>query len=85
MYKWHRILIDMRSMTIYLLGYQGLFSYTQEACRHVKVKRLMLIKGVNQDLAYFRWLSQDLEQQPTRLYKLVPLYTTLDVYHNASG
>ena len=44
-----------------------------------------MTKGVHQALTDFHWLEQDLDQHPTRLYKLVPLHTTLDVYHYTSG
>ena len=62
-----------------------LFSYIQESLRHFKGKRVTLTKGMHQALAYLRWMAQDLEQFPTWLYKLFPLYTTLDGYNNASS
>ena len=36
-----------------------------------------MTKGVHQALEYFRWLAQDMERRPTRLYKLVPIQKTI--------
>ena len=83
--KWHRVLGELRSMTLALPGARGLFSQMQEALRHVKGKRVALSKGVHEALADFRWLASDLAQRPTRLYELVPLRPTVDGYHDASG
>ena len=82
--KWHRVLGGIRSMDIALPGVRGLFSHMQEAIRHVEVERVVLTRGVHQDLSDFRWLAEDLSRHPTRLYGLVLLQPTVDGYHEAS-
>ena len=44
----------------------------------------MMKLGVHADLSDFRWMTEYLENHPTRIYKLVPLPPTMDVYHDAS-
>ena len=65
--KWHRVLVQLQSMQIYLPGDRGLFSNIQEALCYVKGNRVTLTKGVHQDLEYFLWMAQDLERRPTSL------------------
>ena len=72
-------------MPIDLPGARGLFSHMQESLCHMEGKRVELTRGVHQDLAYFRWFSEDLVRRPTRLYDLMTLHPTLDGYHYASG
>ena len=82
--KWHRVLGELRSMTLALPGARGLFSQMKEALRHVKGKWVTLSKGVHEDLVGFHWLASDLVQRPTRLYELVPLRPMVDGYYDAS-
>ena len=70
-------------MSITLPGARGLFSHMQEALHHLKGDMVALTNGINQTLADFFWLAQDLERRPTHLYKLVLLHTTLGGYHDA--
>ena len=72
-------------MAIALPESLGLFIHMQEDLCHVKCNRVTLAKGVHQDQEYFRWLAQHLERRPTCLYKLFPIQSTLDGYHNSSG
>ena len=72
-------------MDIDLPGDRGLFSHMQEALRHVEGKWVVLTRGVQQALADFRWISEDLSKFPTILYELVPIQPILDRYHDASG
>ena len=65
--KWHRVLGELCSMTIYLPGSRGLSNHMQEALRNVNGNMVTLTKGVHQALEDFLWLSQDLDQRPTRL------------------
>ena len=69
--KWHKVLGELRSMSIALPGSRGLFSHMQEALRHVSGKRLNLNKGIHQALQDFRWLLRDIAERPTRLPELV--------------
>ena len=71
--KWHWVLGKQHYMAIYLPINLGLFIHMQESLCHVQVKRIILTKGVNQDLVDFCWLAQDLDQCPTQLYGLVLL------------
>ena len=72
-------------MAITLPGARGLFSHMQDALRHVGGERVALPRGIHQALADFLWLVETLIQRPIRLYELVPLQSTLDVYHDAYG
>ena len=72
-------------MAVALPGSRGLFSQMQEALFHVKVKRVMLSKGIHEALADFCWLFEDVSNLPTHIYELVPLQPTVDGYHNASA
>jgi hypothetical protein len=84
--KWHKILGELRSMTLAIPGSRGLFSHMQDALRHCdRTQRLALRRGVQDALADFRLLHQDLARRPTRLYELVPLSPTVDGDHDASG
>lgn len=84
--RWHRILGELRSMTLAIPGSRGLFSHMQEALRHCdRTQRLALGRGVHDALSDFRLLHQDLARRPTRLYELVPLPPTIDGDHDASG
>ena len=65
--KCHWVFGKLRATTIALHESQGLFSYIEEALRHIKVKRVTPTKGVHQALAHLFWLAQDLERCPTRL------------------
>ena len=83
--KWHKILKELRSMALALPGARGLFSQMQEALCHVKGKSVTLSPGVHDALDNFKWLAEDVDKRPTRMYELVPLRPTVDGYHDASG
>ena len=83
--KWHRVLGELRSITLAFPGARGLFRQIQEALCHVKSKRVTLSKGVHEALTDFHWLSEDVANLPTRIYELVPLRPTMDGYHDASS
>lgn len=71
---WHKILGELRSMSIALPGARGLFSLLQEAFRHKDLQRprLRLTQAVHGVLQDFRWLAKDLSSRPTRIAELVP-------------
>ena len=83
--SWHKILGELRSMTIAIPGLRGMFSVMQEALRSKAKGRIALHKGVHDALRDMRWLQKDLAQRPTRLYELVPLTPSLEGDHDASG
>ena len=72
--QWHKILGELRSMSIPIPGARGLFSLLQEAFRHVEADRprLRLTKAVHGFLEDFRWLANDVASRPTRIAELVP-------------
>ena len=57
----------------------------QEALRHVNGKRVTLTRGVQEALADFQWLAEDMASRPTHLFELVPLTPILDGYHDSYG
>ena len=83
--KWHRVLVELRSMALSLHGPRGMFSKMQEDLCHFKGKRVTLSTGVHEALAEFLWLAEDVENRPTCMYELVLLRPTVDGYHDASG
>jgi hypothetical protein len=83
--KWHRLLGELRSMSIAIPGARGLFSQLQVAGRTEEQGRIRLHRGFHDTLDDFRWLQRDLEHRPTRLYELVPMSPTLVGSHDASG
>ena len=51
-----------------------------------KIKTLIaLSNGVHQALGDFRWLLRDMLLQPTRIAELVPLHSSAEGHHDASG
>ena len=83
--KWHRILGELRSMSIALPGARGLFSRLQHALSSSKKHRIRLSKGVHDDLHDFRLLHQSIATRPTRIAELVPLTPSIYGPHDASG
>ena len=71
---WHKIVGELRSMSIALPGCAGLFSVLQEAFRHEEKDRprLRLSKTLHGFLDDFRWLAKDLTSRPTRIAELIP-------------
>ena len=84
--RWHKVLGELRSMSIALPGSRNLFGRLQHAlaCRQSK-HRITLRRGVHQALDDFRWLVEDLDSRPTRLAEVVPLRPVADGLHDASG
>ena len=72
--KWHKVLGELRSMSIAIPGSRGLFSLLQEALRHREQSRprIRLTKDVHRVLDDFRWLAKDIASRPTRLAELLP-------------
>ena len=82
---WHRILGELRSMSLALPGARGLFSLLQEAFRHHTQGRLPLSPALHDVLDDMREFYTMLRARPTRLYELVPLTPTLWGTHDAAG
>jgi hypothetical protein len=69
--KWHKVLGELRSMSVALPGSRGLFSQLQLALKDQS--RIRLDRGVHDALADFQWLKDNLASRPTRLLELVEL------------
>ena len=62
---WEQVLGELRYVATNLTGYRNLFSHIQEALCHVDGKKVVITRGIHQDLAEFQWLTEDLVQRPT--------------------
>jgi hypothetical protein len=83
--KWHKVLGELRSMSLALPGSRGLFSHLQHALQSRSGHRVALNKGVHQALQDFRWILDNLSTRPTRIAELVPLLPSALGHHDASG
>jgi hypothetical protein len=83
--KWHKVLGELRSMSIALPGSRNMFGRLQKALSFQHKSRVTLNKGVHQALDDFRWLAQDLTSRPTRIQEVVPLPPVAEGDHDASG
>ena len=83
--KWHKVLGELSSMAVALLGARGLFSQMQLALRTDSKHRINPSKGVRAALDDFRYLHKDIANRPTRLQEIVPLDPVAEKYHDASG
>ena len=83
--KWHKMLGELRSMSLALPGARHLFSHMQLALSHKFGTRVALKKGVHQALDDFKLLLKDIEARPTRIAELVPLKNSATGHHDASG
>merc|ERR1712115_730160 len=83
--KGHKVLGELRSMALALPGARGLFSHMQDALANKVGARVALRKGVHQALEDFRWLLRDLSSRPMRIAELVPLLSSAEGHHDASG
>ena len=71
--KWHKVLGELRSMSLALPDARNLFSHLQEALTGKHNQRIALPKGVHDSIKDFKWILQDISRRPTRIAKLVPL------------
>lgn len=83
--KWHKVLGELRSMSLALPGARTLFSHMQHALTNKLKGRVALHKGVHHALDDFRWILADIENRPTRIAELVPLSGSAEGHHDASG
>ena len=83
--KWHKLLGELRSMSLALPGARNVFSAMQNALVLSSSNRIALRKGVHQALADFQWMADDISQRPTRIAELVPLQPAILGFHDASG
>ena len=83
--KWHKVLGELRSMSIALPGSRNLFSQMQHALTTKLGHRISLKKGVHQAIKDFKWILKDISSRPTRIAELVPLLSSAEGHHDASG
>lgn len=83
--KWHKVLGELRSMSIALPGSRTLFGRLQNALSLKSKSRVALDKGVHQALDDFRWIATDLSARPTRIQEVIPLPPIAEGDHDASG
>ena len=83
--KWHKVLGELRSMSIALPGSRTLFGRLQNALSLKSKSRVTLDKGVHQALDDFRWIATDLIARPTRIQEVIPLPPIAEGDHDASG
>jgi hypothetical protein len=83
--KWHKVLGELRSMSLALPGSRNLFSTMQNALSLKTKTRIALHKSVHASLDDFRWLHQDIARRPTRIAELIPLNPCAIGYHDAAG
>ena len=83
--KWHKVLGELRSMSLAMPGARHLFSHLQNALSAKMGGRLSLTRDVHQALNDFRWLFHDITSRPTRLAELIPLAAAAEGHHDASG
>jgi hypothetical protein len=69
---WHKVMGELRSMTLAVPGLRGLFSLLQEAFRHKQQGRIRLTNNLHDFLDDIRWIVKDLEHRHTHLHELVP-------------
>jgi hypothetical protein len=84
--KWQKLLGELRSMVLAVLGGRGMFSLLKNVlAKRVEVTpRLRLTQPVHAILADFRHLARDLATRPTRLAELVATDTPSTLgYHDA--
>ena len=83
--KWHKVLGELRSMSIALPGARNIFSAMQNALSKKSGSRVALDKGVHHALDDFRWLHENISTRPTRIAELIPLAPSAEGHHDASG
>ena len=83
--KWHKLLGELRSMSLALPGSRNIFSTMQNALSLSSGCRVALKKGVHDALNDFRWMHSNIASRPTRIAELVPLAPVAEGHHDASG
>jgi hypothetical protein len=81
--KWHRVLGELRSMSLALQGLRSIFSTMQNALALKTGGRLALDKGVHHALEDLRWMQENISTGPTRIAEVVPLPPVAKGHHDA--
>ena len=83
--KWHKILGELRSMSLAIPGARNLFSTMQHALLLKSKSRIALRKDVHASLSDFKWMHKDLANRPTRIAEVIPLNPCAIGFHDASS
>ena len=83
--QWHKILGELRSMSIGIPGSRGLFSLLQEGLRHSDKYRIRITPQMRDMLDDFEHLAHSLSDRPTEIAELVPDHPVAVGTHDASG
>ena len=83
--KWHKVLGELRSMSLAMPGARHMFSHMQQAISKRVGGRVTLTRDVHRALDDFRWLFNDITSRPTRLAEIIPLAAAAEGHHDASG
>ena len=70
--KWHKVLGELRSMSLALPGSRNIFSTMQNALSKQKGARVALNKGVHHALDDFCWMLNNISSRLTWLAELIP-------------
>ena len=68
--EWHKLLGELRSMSLAVPGSTGCFSFLQEALKP-GLKRISLSPPVKDQLKDLLWLATNLAERPTHLAEIV--------------
>jgi len=82
---WHKVLGELRSMSIGIPGSRGLFSLLQNEVKYADKGRIRLTPGMIDQIADFEHLANSLAERPTSLAELVPDHPVAIGPHDASG
>ena len=81
--QWHKILGELRSMSIGIPGSRGLFSLLQEGLRHSDRYRIRITTQMRDMLEDFEHLTQSLASRPTEIAEIVPDHPVAVGTHDA--
>ena len=82
---WHKVLGELRSMSIGIPGSRGLFSLLQEGLRHTDRHRIRITPEMRDQLDDFEHLASTVRSRPTELAEIVPDHPIALGPHDASG
>eukprot|EP00804_Cyclotella_cryptica_P023820 CCRYP_011179-RC/>CCRYP_011179-RC protein AED:0.05 eAED:0.05 QI:0/-1/0/1/-1/0/1/0/392 len=83
--KWHKVLGELRSMSLALPDSRNIFSSMQTALSNMSGTRAKLNKGFHHALEGFRWMHDNIASRSNCIAELVPLDPVAEGHHDASG
>jgi hypothetical protein len=82
---WHKVLGELRSVTLGLPGASGLFRTLRETLHHPSQRRIHLTLAVHDFMDEFQALASTLSSRPTRIAELLPQPPSTIGSSDASG